>query len=258
MSSTGALEPKAQVLPEDSERRGSMLELQEVHTFYGHIHALKGISLEVKKGEIVCLIGSNGAGKSTTLMSISGLRPVARGRVLLEGREIQHSPAEAIVRGGIVQVPEGRRIFPRLTVRENLELGAFLRRDRRGVLKDLDRVFSLFPVLREREGQRGGTLSGGEQQMLAIARGLMARPRLLLLDEPSLGLAPRLVETIFEVILEINRGGTTILLVEQNARLALHVARRGYVLETGRVVLTDTAAALSRDPRVREAYLGES
>ncbi|HWP35492.1 MAG TPA: ABC transporter ATP-binding protein [Thermodesulfobacteriota bacterium] len=235
-----------------------MLRLEDVHTSYGHIRALKGVSLEVRQGEIVCLIGANGAGKSTTLMTISGILRPERGRVLFEGEPIHGVPPDEIVARGISQVPEGRRIFPRLTVRENLDMGAFLRRDPDGVRRDLDRVFALFPVLKERQHQLGGTLSGGEQQMLAIARALMARPKLLLLDEPSLGLAPLMVQHIFRIIREINAQGTTIFLVEQNAHMALSVARRGYVMETGQIVLVDDARALLANEMVRKAYLGES
>jgi branched-chain amino acid transport system ATP-binding protein len=235
-----------------------VLRLEDVHTSYGHIQALKGISLEVKAREIICLIGANGAGKSTTLMTISGILRPHRGRVVFKGEEIQATPAAAIVARGISQVPEGRRIFPRLTVRENLEMGAFLRKDADGIRQDLERVFGLFPVLEERQRQLGGTLSGGEQQMLAIARALMARPTLLLLDEPSLGLAPLIVQQIFRIIREINAQGTTIFLVEQNAHMALSIARRGYVMETGQIVLVDEAQKLLANEMVRKAYLGES
>jgi branched-chain amino acid transport system ATP-binding protein len=229
-----------------------------VHTSYGHIRALKGISLEVKAREIICLIGANGAGKSTTLMTISGILRPSRGRVVFKGEEIQAAAADAIVARGISQAPEGRRIFPRLTVRENLEMGAFLRTDAGGVREDLDRVFGLFPVLEERQKQLGGTLSGGEQQMLAIARALMARPTLLLLDEPSLGLAPIIVQQIFQIIREINAQGTTVFLVEQNAHMALSIAHRGYVMETGTIVLVDEAKSLLSNEMVRKAYLGEN
>ena len=235
-----------------------MLRLEDVHTSYGHIRALKGISLEVKAREIICLIGANGAGKSTTLMTISGILRPSRGRVVFKGEEIQAAAADAIVARGISQVPEGRRIFPRLTVRENLEMGAFLRTDAGGVREDLDRVFGLFPVLEERQKQLGGTLSGGEQQMLAIARALMARPTLLLLDEPSLGLAPIIVQQIFQIIREINAQGTTVFLVEQNAHMALSIAHRGYVMETGTIVLVDEAKSLLSNEMVRKAYLGEN
>ena len=234
-----------------------MLRLQEVHAHYGAIHALRGVSLEVEEGQIVTLIGANGAGKSSTLMAISGIiRPTA-GRIIFEGEDLTHLPSHAIVRRGISQVPEGRRIFPKLTVLENLEMGAYTRTDAAQIRQDLDRVFLLFPLLKDRQSQLSGTLSGGEQQMLAIGRALMARPRLLLLDEPSLGLAPKLVETIFEVIREINAQGTTIMLVEQNAHMALRVAAKGYVMEVGRIVLTNEAENLMANEDVRKAYLGE-
>ncbi len=235
-----------------------MLEVQDVHTYYGNIHALKGISISVRDGEIVTLIGANGAGKSTTIRTIAGLVHPRRGDVRLDGESITRIPAHEIVTRGVSQAPEGRRIFPRLTVMENLEMGAYTRRDPAGIRADLDRVFTLFPRLKERVQQKAGTLSGGEQQMLAISRALMARPRLLLLDEPSMGLAPILVEQIFETLAEINDQGTTILLVEQNARMALAIADRGYVLQTGRIVLDDTAENLRRNEMVRKAYLGES
>ncbi len=233
-----------------------MLELKDIHTYYGNIHALKGISLTIEKGEILCLIGANGAGKSTTLMSISGVTPPRSGSVVFNGEEITRQTTERIVSLGITQVPEGRMIFPQLTVRENLMMGAYLRRDKDGIARDVDHVYGLFPVLRERVGQMGGTLSGGEQQMLAIGRALMARPSLLLLDEPSLGLAPLVVENIFEIIQQINQGGTTVLLVEQNAQMALQISHRGYVLETGKVTLQGSAKDLLNDPKVRSAYLG--
>jgi branched-chain amino acid transport system ATP-binding protein len=233
----------------------AMLEVEDIHTFYGNIEALKGISLTVEEGEIVTLIGSNGAGKSTTLRSISGLTPPRTGSVRFEGREIGDAAAEDIVSLGICQSPEGRRCFQRMTVRENLELGAYLRRDSR-VEEDLQRVFALFPRLEERERQKAGTMSGGEQQMLAIGRALMGAPRLLLLDEPSMGIAPILVDRIYETIREINQQGTTILLVEQSATHALSVSTRGYVLETGKVALTDSAQALRANPDVQAAYLG--
>lgn len=236
----------------------AMLELRDVHAYYGNIHALKGISISIEQGEIVTLIGSNGAGKSTTIRTISGLVPPSRrGEIVLEGKRIDHMPAHEIVGMGIAQAPEGRRIFPRLTVQENLEMGAFSRTDQTGVRGDMERVFALFPRLKERIHQKGGTLSGGEQQMLAIGRALMARPRLLLLDEPSMGLAPILVEAIFQTIQDINKQGTTVLLVEQNALMALEVADRGYVLQTGRIVLADTAKNLQANEMVRKAYLGE-
>jgi branched-chain amino acid transport system ATP-binding protein len=232
-----------------------LLEVQDIHTYYGNIEALKGVSLEVDEGECVTLIGSNGAGKSTTLRSISGLNPPRQGSIRFDGQEIGETPAQDIVRLGIAQSPEGRHCFQRMTVRENLELGAYLRRDAR-LESDLERVFELFPRLKERERQKAGTMSGGEQQMLAIGRALMADPKLLLLDEPSMGIAPILVERIYETIAEINQQGTTILLVEQNANFALDVSTRGYVLETGHVALTDRSDALRENPEVQAAYLG--
>lgn len=234
-----------------------LLELDNIKTYYGNIRALKGISIQVDEGEIVCLIGANGAGKSTTLMTISGVLVPIEGDVLYRGRSIAGVRADHIVQMGVCQVPEGRMIFPLLTVMENLDMGAYLRRDRSGIKEDMERVFSLFPVLREREKQHGGTLSGGEQQMLAIGRALMSRPKLLLLDEPSLGLAPIVVDSIFETIKQINEQGTTILLVEQNAQIALQLSKRGYVLETGEIALADTAADLLANEKVRKAYLGE-
>src|SRR5574337_746756 len=234
-----------------------MLRLQELHAHYGAIHALRGINLEVKEGQIVCLIGANGAGKSSTLMAISGILRPSAGRIIFEGEDLADVPPHAIVERGISQVPEGRRIFPALTVLENLEMGAYTRADSAEIRRDLNRVFQLFPLLNDRRLQLGGTLSGGEQQMLAIGRALMARPRLLLLDEPSLGLAPKLVETIFEVIQEINAQSTTILLVEQNAHMALQIAAKGYVMEVGRIVLADEAENLMANGDVRSAYLGE-
>ncbi|MBI3609448.1 MAG: ABC transporter ATP-binding protein [Nitrospirae bacterium] len=236
----------------------TLLKLKDLHTDYGPIEALKGISLEVREGEIVALIGANGAGKSTALMTISGALAPRHGRIEFLNENIAGLPAHEIVGKGISHVPEGRRIFPRLTVRENLEMGAFLRRDRREFESDLAATFERFPILKERQAQLGGTLSGGEQQMLAIGRALMARPKLLLMDEPSLGLAPIVVSKIFEIIREINRLGKTILLVEQNARAALSLAHRGYVMETGRIIMDDEAKALLLNPRVREAYLGEA
>jgi branched-chain amino acid transport system ATP-binding protein len=233
-----------------------MLALQDVHSYYGNIHALKGLTLRVEKGEIVTLIGANGAGKSTTIRTITGLLHPRLGQITLEGERIERLLPHQIVQRGVAQAPEGRRIFPRLTVSENLEMGAYTRTDHAAVRADLDRVLQLFPRLKERASQQGGTLSGGEQQMLAIGRALMARPRVLLLDEPSMGLAPTMVEVIFHTIQEINRQGTTILLVEQNALMALEVAHRGYVLQTGRTVLHDTAAHLLRNPMVRKVYLG--
>lgn len=235
-----------------------MLEVKEVHTYYGNIHALKGVSLLVGQGEIVTLIGTNGAGKTTTLRTIQGLLRPRQGTILYEGKPVDSLSTEAIVRLGISQSPEGRLIFPRMTVRENLEMGAFSRRDSLGIKSDTERVLNLFPRLRERINQKGGTLSGGEQQMLAIGRAMMARPRLLLLDEPSMGLAPMLVTQIFSIIRDINAQGTTILLVEQNARMALTVAHRGYVLQTGQIVLAGTATDLQSNEMVRKAYLGET
>ena len=234
-----------------------ILEVSDVHTYYGSIQALKGISLEVREGEIVTLLGSNGAGKSTTLRSINGLNRPRRGTIRFDGRDITSVPAHEIVKRGIAQSPEGRRLFPRMSVTENLEMGAFQRSDRAGINEDMDRVFELFPRLRERRHQKAGTMSGGEQQMCAIGRALMARPKLLLLDEPSLGLAPIFVERIFEIIKTINDQGTSILLVEQNALMALEAADRGYVLETGHIALTDSAEALKTNEQVRKTYLGE-
>jgi branched-chain amino acid transport system ATP-binding protein len=235
-----------------------MLEVSDVHTYYGNIHALKGISLTVDKGEIVTLIGANGAGKTTTLNTICGLLQPRQGTVCLEGQEIHTMPAHEIVGIGVSQAPEGRRVFARLTVQENLEMGAFRRTDKDGMREDMRRVFDLFPRLEERRRQVGGTLSGGEQQMLAIGRALMAHPRVLLLDEPSMGLAPLLVEDIFRVIRQLNEEGTTILLVEQNALMALSVAHRAYVMETGRIVLEGAAKDVFQNPDVRKAYLGEA
>ncbi len=234
-----------------------MLEVDDIHFHYGRIHALQGVSLKIPAGKVVCLIGSNGAGKSTTLMAISGVHPVSRGEIRFEGEPIHTLSPERVVRLGISQVPEGRRIFPGLSVHENLDMGAFLRSDAGEVKKDMDHVYSLFPILFERRRQQGGTLSGGEQQMLAIGRALMARPRLLLLDEPSLGLAPKIVETIFVVLDRIRKEGTGIFLVEQNAHLALDFSDWGYVMETGRVVMDDSPGVLRGSPEVREAYLGE-
>ena len=233
----------------------ALLEVHDLHTYYGNIAALQGISLEVEDGEVVTLIGSNGAGKSTTLRSISGLTPPREGTIKFDGKEIGETAPQEIVRLGISQAPEGRRCFARMSVRENLELGAYLRRDER-IKDDLERVYDLFPRLKEREKQKAGTMSGGEQQMLAIGRALMSNPRLLLLDEPAMGLAPVLVERIYETIAEINRQGTTILLVEQNANFALDVSKRGYVLETGTVALSDESSALRQNPEVQKAYLG--
>jgi branched-chain amino acid transport system ATP-binding protein len=232
-----------------------MLELDAIHTYYGNIEALKGVTLTVEEGECVTLIGSNGAGKSTTLRSVSGLTPAREGHVMFEGMDITRTAPQDIVRLGISQSPEGRKCFPRMTVRENLDMGAYLRRDK-DIGEDLERVFELFPRLQERERQKAGTMSGGEQQMLAIGRALMARPRLLLLDEPSMGISPILTERIYDTIAEINRQGTTILLVEQNANFALGVSQRGYVLETGKVVLANESSVLKEDPEVQKAYLG--
>ena len=234
-----------------------VLALDAIQTYYGRIQALHGINLQVREGEIVALIGANGAGKTTTLRTISGLLRPANGSVRLHGADITGASPDAIARMGVVHSPEGRRIFPRMTVRENLEMGGFARRDQQGVKEDLDVVVTLFPRLRERLGQKGGTLSGGEQQMLAIGRALMARPKVLLLDEPSLGLSPILVDTIFSVIADINKRGVPILLIEQNARMALQVAARGYVLETGAIVKEGKASDLLADDDVRKAYLGE-
>ena len=234
----------------------AMLEINDIHGYYGKIHALKGISLTVEEGEIVTLIGANGAGKTTTLRSISGLHPPRQGTINLEGEDLAPYKAHEIVYKNVAMVPEGRGIFARLTVAENLDMGAFSRQDKNGISKDLERVFTLFPRLEERRTQVAGTLSGGEQQMLATGRALMAHPRLLLLDEPSMGLAPVLVEDIFDTILEINKEGTTILLVEQNAQMALSVADRGYVMQTGEIVLQDTAANLKENEMVQKAYLG--
>ncbi len=235
----------------------ALLEVQDIHSYYGNVQALRGVSLTVEEGEIVTLIGSNGAGKTTTLRSIHGMLHPREGRILFEGEEIQSLPAHDMIGRGIAQSPEGRKIFSRMTVLENLEMGAYHRNDRAEIQQDMDRVFELFPRLKERVKQEAGTMSGGEQQMLAIGRALMSRPKLVLLDEPSMGLAPVLVERIFGVIREINEQGTTILLVEQNANVALEIASRGYVLETGAVVNAAPAEKLRQDPKVREAYLGE-
>jgi branched-chain amino acid transport system ATP-binding protein len=235
-----------------------VLELDDVHVYYGAIHALKGVSLTVGEGEIVTLIGANGAGKSTTLRAINGLNRPRQGTIRFQGREISDRAPHAIVKGGIAQSPEGRRLFPRMSVLENLEMGAFQRSDRQNFREDMDRVFDLFPRLKERRAQKAGTLSGGEQQMCAIGRALMARPKLLLLDEPSMGLAPIFVERIFEIVVEINKQGTPVLLVEQNALMALDVAQRGYVMETGRIALQGAAAELKTNEEVRRTYLGES
>jgi branched-chain amino acid transport system ATP-binding protein len=234
-----------------------MLELRDIHTYYGSIRAVRGISITVNKGEMVCLIGANGAGKSTTLMTASGIYTPVEGSIYFEDRDITQTSAEDRVTLGISQVPEGRLIFANMTILENLELGAYSRKDKQGVREDIDKMFQFFPVLRERQKQRGGSLSGGEQQMLAIGRALMSRPRLLLLDEPSLGLAPLIVKQIFEIIQQINTDGTTILLVEQNAQIALQVTDRGYVMETGEITIEGASADLLADERVRQAYLGE-
>jgi branched-chain amino acid transport system ATP-binding protein len=242
--------------PDIAGNGAPVLLVDNIHTYYGAIQALKGITIEVQEGEVVTLIGSNGAGKTTTLRSISGIVPPRSGRIVFEGREIQGLAGHQVAQIGIAHSPEGRRIFPRMTVLENLEMGAFTRKDTKAVREDVDRVYSLFPRLKEREKQKGGTMSGGEQQMLAMGRALMAHPRLLLLDEPSLGLAPVIVDKIYEIIREINAQGTTILLVEQNANYALDVSTRGYVLETGSVALSDDSDALRNDERVQAAYLG--
>jgi branched-chain amino acid transport system ATP-binding protein len=233
-----------------------LLELENITLLYGRIQALHGISLEVAEGEIVALIGANGAGKTTTMRAISGLRPIAEGSIRFDGEDVTKLRADLRVVRGICQSPEGRGIFPGMTVMENLEMGAYTRRDRAGIASDIDRVFGLFPRMKERQRQVGGTLSGGEQQMLAVGRALMGRPKLLLLDEPSMGLAPMLIQQIFEIITEINQQGTTILLVEQNAQQALSRAHRGYVLETGRIVKSGTGTDMLHDPAVKEAYLG--
>jgi branched-chain amino acid transport system ATP-binding protein len=234
----------------------ALLEIRDLHVHYGAIHALQGVDVTVEEGEIATLIGANGAGKSTTLRAISGLIKASSGQILFDGKSLKGVPPHTIVRMGVAHAPEGRGIFANLTVDDNLEIGAYARNDRAGITKDRERALELFPRLRERLKQEAGTLSGGEQQMLAIARALLARPRLLLLDEPSLGLAPQVVQTIFQIIREINAAGTTILLVEQNAHMALRAAHRGYVLEVGKIVLADTAAALAASDEVRKAYLG--
>ena len=234
-----------------------MLKLKDVHTYYGNIHALKGIDLEVKEGEVISLIGANGAGKSTSLMTTCGVVPAKRGSITFKGQDITHMPSDDIVKLGICQVPEGRRIFPYLTVEENLDMGAFLRNDKDKIKEDLNYVYNLFPILADRKNQAGGTLSGGEQQMLAISRALMSRPKVLLLDEPSLGLAPIIVKQIFDIIKKINEEQqTTIFIVEQNANLALKAAHRGYVMETGKITLTDTGENLLANENVKKAYLG--
>ncbi|MEN8779789.1 MAG: ABC transporter ATP-binding protein [Desulfobacterales bacterium] len=234
-----------------------MLSVEDIHTYYGHIHALKGISLEVKEKEIICLIGSNGAGKSTTLMTVNGILHPAEGRILFLGQDITMLPADKIAGLGITQVPEGRRILPRLSVEDNLEMGAFLVKDKKAIRKNRDEVYELFPLLAKRHKQQGGTLSGGEQQMLAIGRALMSKPKLLLLDEPSLGLAPLIVEKIFHIIRHINDSGTTIFLVEQNANMALSISGNAYVMESGRITLKGAAKDLAKDEAIRKAYLGE-
>jgi branched-chain amino acid transport system ATP-binding protein len=237
--------------------RPVILSVEDVHTYYGTIHALKGVSLDVREGEIVTLIGANGAGKSTTLRSINGLNHPREGRIRFEGRDITDEAPHDVVKLGISQSPEGRRLFPRMSVSENLEMGAYQRTDRHNLREDTDRVYSLFPRLAERKNQRAGTLSGGEQQMCAIGRALMAHPKLLMLDEPSMGLAPIFVEKIFEIVREINEQGTPILLVEQNALMALETANRGYVMETGTIALADDAKSLRENEQVRKTYLGE-
>jgi branched-chain amino acid transport system ATP-binding protein len=234
-----------------------LLAVENLEAGYGPINVLHGLSLTVEPGEIVAMIGANGAGKTTTLMCVSGVVRLRGGRVVFDGQDLTRVPAHEVVTRGLAQSPEGRKIFPRLTVLENLQMGAYTRTDADGVAKDLEKAFTMFPILRERQHQAGGLLSGGQQQMLAIARALMARPKLLLLDEPSLGLAPQVVVQIFDVIRELNRRGVSVLLVEQNARMALKVAHRGYVLETGRITFTDKADVLLNDPRIRAAYLGE-
>jgi len=234
-----------------------ILKLEEVHTYYGNIHALKGITLSIPRGGVACLIGANGAGKSTTLLTIFGVQPASKGEIVFDDQPIQHLRPEQVAARGVAQTPEGRQIFPRMSALENLQMGAYLRSDKAGIQEDLEWVFTLFPILKSRSNQLGGTLSGGEQQMLAMARALMSRPRLLLLDEPSLGLAPKLVQTIFEAILTINQRGTTIFLVEQNAHMALNHSDIGYVMETGRIVLSDKASALLKSEQVKKAYLGE-
>jgi branched-chain amino acid transport system ATP-binding protein len=244
--------------PEKNGAADLILEINDIHTYYGSIHALQGVSLNVRKGEVVTLLGANGAGKSTTLRSINGLQRPRQGSIRFEGRDITHAPAHEIVASGIAQSPEGRRLFPRMSVTENLEMGAFQRTDKSGVKDDMEHVFELFPRLRERRQQKAGTMSGGEQQMCAMGRALMARPKLLLLDEPSLGLAPIFVERIFEIVKRINEDGVSILLVEQNALMALDHASRGYVMETGKIVLADSADALKTNEQVRKTYLGEA
>jgi branched-chain amino acid transport system ATP-binding protein len=239
------------------ESAAPVLEIDDIHLYYGAIHALKGVSLTVNEGEIVTLIGANGAGKSSTLRAINGINRPRQGKIHFQGRDITSASAHSIVKNGISQSPEGRRLFPRMSVTENLEMGAFQRTDRQNFAEDMDRVFDLFPRLKERRSQKAGTMSGGEQQMCAIGRALMARPKLLLLDEPSMGLAPIFVERIFETVVEVNKQGTPVLLVEQNALMALDVARRGYVMETGRIALEGPADELKTNEQVRMTYLGE-
>jgi branched-chain amino acid transport system ATP-binding protein len=248
-------QPQAQTAPA-GKGNGTILEVEDIHTYYGAIHALKGITIEVREGEIVTLIGANGAGKSTTLRSINGLNHPRLGSIRFQGRDITHDPPHRIVAMGVAQSPEGRKLFPRMSVLENLEMGRFQMKDRSTFKEDLERVYSLFPRLAERKTQKAGTLSGGEQQMVAMGRALMAHPKLLMLDEPSMGLAPIFVERIFEIVVEINKQGTPILLVEQNALMALDVASRGYVMETGHIALTDEASALAKNEQVQKAYLG--
>jgi branched-chain amino acid transport system ATP-binding protein len=255
-------QPQPTQAPEASEAprpggNGLILDVDDIHTYYGSIHALKGISINVREGEIVTLIGANGAGKSTTLRSINGLNRPRQGTITFQGRNITSVPPHQIVAMGVAQSPEGRKLFSRMSVLENLEMGAFQRTDRAGIREDLERVYTLFPRLAERKTQKAGTLSGGEQQMVAMGRALMARPKLLMLDEPSMGLAPIFVEKIFEIVVEINQQGTPILLVEQNALMALDVANRGYVMETGNIAIADDAKALAKNEQVRKAYLGE-
>jgi branched-chain amino acid transport system ATP-binding protein len=251
-------ETVAERAPTESGQRKKILELEDIHTYYGTIHAIKGVSLDVYEGEVVTLIGANGAGKSTTLRSINGLNHPREGRIRFQGTDITQEPPHDVVKMGISQSPEGRRLFPRMSVMENLEMGAFQRDDKAAIRESLDRVFELFPRLQERRNQKAGTMSGGEQQMCAIGRALMAQPKLLLLDEPSMGLAPIFVERIFDIVREINKQGTPILLVEQNALMALEVADRGYVMETGVIALADEAKALAQNEQVRKTYLGES
>ena len=236
----------------------ALLELEKLEVAYGGIHAVKGIDLIVRQGELVCLIGANGAGKTTTLKGITGLQPVSAGKVVYEGNDVTGNPAFQLVRKGLSMVPEGRGVFGALTIEENLAMGAYSRRDRKEIKQDVERVFGLFPRLKERERQTAGTLSGGEQQMLAMARAIMSRPKLLLLDEPSMGLAPLMVQKVFETVLAISGEGVTILLIEQNAKLALEVSNRGYVMESGEITLTGGADSMLHDPKVRAAYLGEA